>query len=71
VRRKFLCATFVITDIKLVEFTGQFRKMLEARLGTTENWMLMRYVTDVNFRRQSTVTHPDINKQIDKSDLET
>jgi len=43
----------------------------EARLGATENWMLTVYVIDVNFRRPSTVTHPEINKQIDKSDRET
>jgi len=67
----FSCATFVITDIKLVEFTGEFRMMLEARLGATENWMLTKYFIDVNFRRPLTVTHPEINKQIDKSDRET
>lgn len=45
--------------------------MLEARLGATENWMLTKYFIDVNFRRPLTVTHPEINKQIDKSDRET
>jgi len=61
----------VIRDIQLAEFRGEFRMTLETRLGTTENCVLTRYVTDVNFRRPSTVTHPEINKQIDQSDRET
>jgi len=61
----------VIRDVKLVEIRGEFRMTLEAHLGTTENCVLTRYVTDANFRRPSTVTHPEINKQIDQSDRET
>jgi hypothetical protein len=36
-RERLFCATFMITEIKLVEFMEEFRMTLEARLGATEN----------------------------------